>query len=35
MFRGPQQISVLKRGLVKLLHRDGFDNVSQAVGSGL
>jgi dihydroorotate dehydrogenase len=35
MFRGPQQISMFKRGLVELLHRDGFDNVAQAVGSGL
>ncbi|MCI1636282.1 quinone-dependent dihydroorotate dehydrogenase [Bifidobacterium sp.] len=35
MFRGPQQISVFKRGLVQLLRRDGFENVSQAVGSGL
>lgn len=32
MYRGPQQITVLKRGLADLLKRDGFDHVSQAVG---
>ncbi|MEE1295374.1 MAG: quinone-dependent dihydroorotate dehydrogenase [Bifidobacterium sp.] len=32
MYRGPQTITVLKRGLAELLRRDGFDNVSQAVG---
>ena len=32
MYRGPQQITVLKRGLAELLRRDGFDAVSQAVG---
>ncbi|RBP97488.1 dihydroorotate dehydrogenase (quinone) [Bifidobacterium aemilianum] len=32
MYRGPQQISVLKRGLAELLKRDGFSSVSQAVG---
>lgn len=32
MYRGPQQITVLKRGLANLLRRDGFDRVSQAVG---
>lgn len=32
MYRGPQQITVLKRGLAELLRRDGFDHVSQAVG---
>ena len=32
MYRGPQQITVLKRGLAELLKRDGFDHVSQAVG---
>lgn len=32
MYRGPQQISVLKRGLAQLLRQDGFDHVSQAVG---
>ncbi|EFA23888.1 quinone-dependent dihydroorotate dehydrogenase [Bifidobacterium gallicum] len=32
MYRGPQTITVLKRGLAKLLKQDGFDHVSQAVG---
>ncbi|RYQ23630.1 dihydroorotate dehydrogenase 2 [Bifidobacterium pseudolongum subsp. globosum] len=32
MYRGPQQITVLKRGLAKLLKRDGFAHVSEAVG---
>ena len=32
MYRGPQNITTLKRGLAELLRRDGFDNVSQAVG---
>lgn len=32
MYRGPQQITVLKRGLAELLRRDGFTSVSQAVG---
>lgn len=32
MFRGPQEITILKRGLAELLRRDGFTSVSQAVG---
>lgn len=32
MYRGPQQISVLKRGLAELLAADGFEHVSEAVG---
>ncbi|MCI1832951.1 MAG: quinone-dependent dihydroorotate dehydrogenase [Bifidobacterium sp.] len=32
MYRGPQQISILKRGLSALLRRDGFAHVSDAVG---
>ncbi|MBT1180876.1 quinone-dependent dihydroorotate dehydrogenase [Bifidobacterium sp. CP2] len=32
MYRGPQQITVLKRGLAELLRRDGFASVSEAVG---
>ena len=32
MYRGPQQITVLKRGLAQLLRRDGFEHVSDAVG---
>ncbi len=32
IYQGPQQISEINRGLVKLLKRDGFDNIAQAVG---
>lgn len=32
MYRGPQQITVLKRGLAQLLREDGFEHVSEAVG---
>ena len=32
MYRGPQQITVLKRGLAELLRKDGFASVSEAVG---
>lgn len=32
MYRGPQQITVLKRGLARLLELDGFEHVSDAVG---
>ncbi|MBW3087617.1 quinone-dependent dihydroorotate dehydrogenase [Bifidobacterium sp. 82T24] len=32
MYCGPQNITTLKRGLVELLHEDGFDNVAEAVG---
>lgn len=32
IFEGPQLISDINRGLVKLLERDGFKNVSEAVG---
>lgn len=32
MFRGPQEITILKRGLARLLRRDGYEHVSQAVG---
>lgn len=32
MYRGPQQITVLKRGLAELLKRDGFAHVGEAVG---
>ena len=32
MYRGPQQITVLKRGLAELLRRDGFEHVSEPVG---
>lgn len=32
MYRGPQTITTLKRGLVRLLNKDGFSNVEQAVG---
>ncbi len=32
MFRGPQEITILKRGVAGLLRRDGYSSVSQAVG---
>lgn len=32
MYRGPQQITVLKRGLAALLRRDGFSTIGEAVG---
>jgi dihydroorotate dehydrogenase len=32
MFEGPQVVGQINRGLVKLLEKDGFSNVSQAVG---
>ena len=35
MYRGPQQITVLKRGLAQLLKRDGFEHVADAVGADL
>lgn len=35
MYRGPQQITVLKRGLAELLRRDGFESVAEAVGADL
>ena len=33
VFDGPQNISEINRGLVKLLKKDGFNNISEAVGS--
>lgn len=33
MYRGPQQITTLKRGLADLLKRDGFEHVADAVGA--
>ncbi|MEK7149638.1 MAG: quinone-dependent dihydroorotate dehydrogenase, partial [Patescibacteria group bacterium] len=32
IFEGPQLISQINRGLVKLLKKDGFKNISEAVG---
>jgi dihydroorotate dehydrogenase (fumarate) len=32
MYRGPQNITTLKRGLADLLRRDGFDSIEEAVG---
>jgi len=32
IFQGPQLIGEINRGLVELLKRDGFTNISQAVG---
>lgn len=34
IYRGPQAISEINQGLVRLLKRDGYTNVSQAVGAG-
>ena len=33
MYRGPQQITVLKRGLAELLRRDSYSSVAEAVGA--
>ena len=33
IFEGPQLIGEINRGLVDLLHRDGFETIAQAVGS--
>jgi dihydroorotate dehydrogenase len=35
IFEGPQIISEINRGLVKLLEKDGFKNISEAVGKEL
>lgn len=35
VFQGPQTISEINVGLVKLLERDGFQNISDAVGTGV
>lgn len=35
MFEGPQIVGQINRGLVKLLERDGFANISEAVGTGI
>jgi dihydroorotate dehydrogenase len=32
IFEGPQVVSEINRGLVELLERDGFKNISEAVG---
>lgn len=32
MYRGPQEITIIKRGVARLLRRDGFESISQAVG---
>ena len=32
IFEGPQTISEINRGLVELLKKDGFKNVSEAIG---
>jgi len=34
VFEGPQLISEINQGLVRLLKKDGFTNISQAVGAG-
>ena len=33
IFDGPQNINEINRGLVKLLKADGFNSISEAVGS--
>jgi dihydroorotate dehydrogenase len=33
IYEGPQVISEINQGLVRLLKRDGFKNISQAVGA--
>ena len=33
MFEGPQVIGEINEGLVKLLDRDGFQNITEAIGS--
>lgn len=35
IFEGPQVISQINQGLVKLLQADGYKNISQAVGKGI
>jgi dihydroorotate dehydrogenase len=35
IFEGPQVISEINRGLVELLKKDGFTNISQAIGRGV
>jgi len=32
IFEGPQVVSEINQGLVKLLKKDGFSNISQAIG---
>lgn len=32
VFEGPQLISEINQGLIKLLHKDGYKNISQAIG---
>jgi len=32
IFEGPQLIGQINQGLVELLKRDGFNNISQAIG---
>ena len=34
IFQGPQLIGEINRGLVRLMKRDGFKNIGEAVGSG-
>ena len=35
IFEGPQVISEINLGLCRLLRKDGFTNISQAVGKGI
>ncbi len=35
IYQGPQLIGQINAGLVKLLHEDGYDSISQAIGKGI
>ena len=35
IYEGPQVVSEINRGLVELLDRDGFTNISQAIGADI
>ena len=35
VYGGPQQIGVINRGLVKLLKKDGYKNLSEAIGASV
>ena len=35
VYMGPQQIGVINKGLAKLLKRDGYYHISEAIGTGV
>jgi dihydroorotate dehydrogenase len=35
IFEGPQVVSDINRGLVRLLKKDGFKNISEAIGADI